>query len=346
MPVISVLLPIYNDSKTVAQSVRSILDQTFRDFELVVVDDGSSDNTPQIVDSFDDPRIRLIANGSNLGLAPTLNRAIGISRGEYLARQDADDIALPHRLESQIAFLRSHPEVAMVGSRVIIIDENGLEKGSWDYPPVDDVDIKWSLLFRNPFIHSSVMMRRAVLDRTGLYTEDPVIFRAFVEDYELWSRINQVAKSANFKEPLLKYRVSATSASSRTFAEQLRQVRSISQRNICRLLGWDRIDPVCWQGLERFLYHPIRQRLDLTSAEVKGTLDSLTTIHKTFCSKYGLSKREAAAHRRGVFWPWGRHALALSYKRNGRRDAACRLSLFAGGVKLVASALKPACSSG
>jgi hypothetical protein len=342
MPLVSVLLPVYNDSKTVAQSLRSILAQTFRDFELIVVDDGSEDDTLKIVGSFEDPRLRLISNGINLGLAPTLNRAISIASGEYLARQDADDIALPHRLESEIAFLRVHPAVAMVGSRAITIDENGVETGSWDYPPVNDVDIKWSLLFHNPFIHSSVMMRRAILDRTGLYTEDPVIFRAFVEDYDLWSRINQIAKSANFKAPLLKYRLSATSASSRTRAEQHRQLRSISQRNICRLLGWDRIDPVCWQGLVRFLYHPIRQRLDLTSSEVNSTLDFLTTIHETFCSKHGLSKREAATHRRSVFWPWGRHALALSYKRNGRRDAACRLSLFAGGAKLVARVLWPA----
>jgi len=342
MPLVSVLLPVYNDSKTIAQSIRSILGQTFRDFELIIVDDGSSDNTPQIVGSFEDPRIHLIANKHNLGLAPTLNRALGVASGDYIARQDADDIALPHRLEKQFVFLRSHLDVAMVGSRAIVIDEQGLEKGFWDYPPVDDIDIKWNLLFRNPFIHSSVMMRRVVLDRTGLYTEDPVIFRAFVEDYELWSRINDVAKSANFEEPLVKYRVSAKSASSRTFAEQLRQLRSISQRNICHLLCWDRIDPICWQGLERFLYHPLQQQLDLTSAEVNCTLDFLTTIHETFCSKYGLSKREAATHRRGVFWPWGRHALALSYRRNGRRDVACRFSLFAGGAKLVAKALRPA----
>jgi glycosyltransferase involved in cell wall biosynthesis len=342
MPLVSVLLPVYNDSKTVVQSIRSILGQTFRDFELVIVDDGSTDNTPQIVGSFEDPRIHLIANERNLGLAPTLNRAIGVASGDYLARQDADDIALPHRLEKQVVFLRSHPDVAMVGSRAIVIDEQGLEKGLWDYPPIDDIDIKWNLLFRNPFIHSSVMMRRVVLDRTGLYTEDPVIFRAFVEDYDLWSRINEVAKSANFEEPLLKYRVSATSATSRTFAEQLRQARLISQRNICRLLRWDRIDVACWQGLERFLYHPVRQELDLTSAEVNCTLNFLTTIHETFCSKYGLAKREAAAHRLRVFWPWGKHALALSYRRNGRRDAACRFSLFAGGAKLVAKALRPA----
>ena len=241
MPLVSVLLPVYNDSKTVVQSVRSILGQTFRDFELVIVDDGSTDNTLQIIRSFEDPRIHLIANERNRGLAPTLNRAIGVASGDYLARQDADDIAFPHRLEKQVVFLRSHPNVAMVGSRAIVIDEQGVEKGFCDYSPVDDIDIKWNLLFRNPFIHSSVMMRRVVLDRTGLYTEDPVVFRAFVEDYDLWSRINEIAKSANFEEPLVKYRVSATSATSRTFAEQLRQARLISKRNICRLLRRDQI---------------------------------------------------------------------------------------------------------
>jgi hypothetical protein len=100
------------------------------------------------------------------------------------------------------------------------------------------------------------------------------------------------------------------------------------------------MDPVCWQGLEKFLYHPVRQQLDLTSAEVNCTLNFLTTIYETFCSKYGLAKREAAAQRLRVFWPWGKHALALAYRRNGRRDAACRFSLFTGGAKLVAKALR------
>lgn len=341
-PLVSVLLPVYNDSKTVADSIRSILEQSLPDFELLAIDDGSADNTREVVGSFKDGRIRLIANERNLGLAPTLNRAIAVARGEYLARQDADDISFPRRLEKQVDFLSSHPDVAMVGSRAILIGEDAAETGSWDYPPVHDIDIKWNLLFRNPFIHTSVVLRRGILEKTGLYTDDPTLFRAFVEDYDLWSRVNEVAKSANFAERLVKYRVSATSASSRTFTEQLRAVRSISQRNICHLLGWDCIDPVCWQGLERFLYHPIRQQLDLTSAEVNCTLAFLTTIHETFCAKYGLGRREAAIHRRGVFWPWGKHALTLSYRRNGQRDAACRFSLLAGGAKLVARALRPA----
>jgi len=89
-----------------------------------------------------------------------------------------------------------------------------------------------------------------------------------------------------------------------------------------------------------FLYHPVRQQLDLTSAEVNWTLDFLTTIHETFTGKYSLGKREAAIHRRFVFWPWCKHAMALSYRHNGRCDAACRVSLFTGGAKLLAKALR------
>jgi hypothetical protein len=147
---------------------------------------------------------------------------------------------------------------------------------------------------------------------------------------------------ANIPEPLGWWRMHKTSASQLNLSQQVAAGKSISQRNICHLLGWDRMDPVCWYGLERFLYHPVRQQLDLTSAEVKCTLHFLTAIHESFCSKYGLGKREAAAHRLRVLWPWGKHALALSYRRNGRRDAACRFSLFAGGAKLVAKALRPA----
>jgi glycosyltransferase involved in cell wall biosynthesis len=334
MPLVSVLLPVYNDARYVELALNSILSQTLGDLELIVIIDGSSDGTPEIVSRFRDPRIRLVHNERNLGLAPSLNRGIAAAKGDYIARQDADDIALPHRLRTQIEFLRSHSDVAMVGSWALLIDDQGREQGVLDYPPIADIDIKWSLLFRNPFIHSSVMMRRDVVDRTGGYTEDPVIFRAFVEDYDLWSRINRVARSANIREPLQVYRLNSMSASARTRCEQSRQTHTIAQRNMCWLLDWSTMDVSCWEGLYRFLYHPPQQPLDWTTSEALRTMAFFDAVYSSFCGRYRFSKSEIHEHRARVFRWWARHALSLSFRKNGNRSLLCRLALLRWGASL------------
>jgi GT2 family glycosyltransferase len=334
MPLVSVLLPVYNDERFIELAVSSILSQIFEDFELIVIDDGSRDGSPGIVSKFRDPRIRLIHNEHNLGLAPSLNRGIAASNGDYIARHDADDIALPHRLRTQIEFLRSHPDCAMVGSRALLIDDQGLEQGVSDCPPIADIDIKWSLLVGNPFFHSSVMMRRDVVDKTGGYTEDPVIFRAFVEDYDLWSRINRIARSANIREPLQVYRLHSMSASARTSCEQSRQEQLIAQRNVCWLLDWSTMDVPCWEGLYRFLYQPSQQFLDWTTSEALRTMAFLDNVHRSFCVKYSFSKSEMHEHRARVFRWWARHALALSFRKNGNRSLLCRLALLRWGASL------------
>jgi glycosyltransferase involved in cell wall biosynthesis len=338
-PRVSVVIGAYNGERFLRPAIESIISQTFRNFELIVVDDCSTDRTPQILSEFKDDRIRVVRNERNLGIAETLNNGIAVARGEYVALQDHDDVSLPARLEFQVAFLDKNAQVGMVGSSCSLIDEAGILLA---HRPVeyDAVKLRWDLLWRTALIHTTLMVRRRAIEEVGGYSPDPQY--RFAEDYDLMSRVAFRYAVANIPQPLGWWRVHKTSASQLNLSEQAAAGKSISQRNICHLLGWDRMDPVCWQGLERFLYHPVRQQLDLTSAEVNCTLHFLTTIHESFCSKYGLAKREAAAHRLRVLWPWGKHALALSYRRNGRRDAACRLSLFAGGAKLVAKSLRPA----
>jgi hypothetical protein len=338
-PRVSVVIGAYNGERFLRPAIESILNQTFRDFELIVIDDCSTDRTPPILGEFKDDRIRVVRNERNLGIAETLNNGIAIARGEYVALQDHDDVSLPARLECQVAFLDNNAEVGMVGSGCDGIDEVGALIGP---VPVeyDEVKIRWTLLWRNPFSHTTLMVRRRAIEEVGGYSSDPRY--RFAEDYDLMSRVAFRHAVANIPQRLGCWRVHKTSASQLNVSQQAAAVRSISQRNICHLLGWDHMDPVCWQGLERFLNHPLREQLDLTSTEVNCTLHFLTTIHESFCSKYGLGKREAAEHRLRVLWPWGKHALALSYRRNGRRDAACRFSLLAGGAKLVAKALRPA----
>jgi hypothetical protein len=338
-PHVSVVVCAYNGEKFLRPAIESILNQTFRDFELIVIDDCSIDSTPQILREFKDERMRVVRNERNLGIAETTNKGIAAARGEYIALQDHDDLSWPTRFECQVAFLNSHPQVGMVGSSCNVMDEAGTLVPHW---PVEyeDENLRWALLWRCPFFHTSVMLRRSAIQEVGGYSSDPKY--RFAEDYEFMSRVALRHAVANIPQLLACWRVHKASASNTHVSQQAAAVSSISQRNISELLGWDHVDPICWQGVQRFLFHPVRQQLDLTSAEVTRTLDFLTTVHETFCSKYGLGNREAAAHRLRVFWPWGRHALALSYKRNGRRDAACRFSLFAGGAKLVVRALRPA----
>ena len=338
-PRVSVVVATYNGERFLRPAIESLLNQTFRHFELIIVDDCSTDSTPQILREFKDERMRVVRNERNLGIAEATNKGIAAARGEYIALQDHDDLSWPTRFECQVAFLTSHPQVGMVGSSCNVMDEAGTLVPHW---PVEygDENLRWALLWRCPFFHTSVMLRRSAIQEVGGYSSDPKY--RFAEDYEFMSRVALRHAVANIPQLLGCWRMHKTSASELNAGQQAAAVRSISQRNICHLLGWDRIDPVCWEGVERFLYHPVRQQLDLTSAEVNRTLDFLTTVHDTFCSKYGFGNREAAAHRRRVFWLWGKHALALSYRRNGRLDAACRFLLFAGGAKLVVRAFRPA----
>jgi len=337
-PRVSVVMAAYNGERFLRPAIESILSQTFRDFEVIVIDDCSTDRTPQILREFKDDRIRVVRNERNMGIAETLNNGIAVARGEYIALQDHDDVSLPTRLECQVAFLDKNAKVGMVGSSCSLIDEAGVLLA---HRPVeyDDVKLKWDLLWRTALIHTTLMVRRRAVEEIGGYSPDPQY--RFAEDYDLMSRVAFRYAIANIPQPLGSWRVHGMSASQLNLNQQAAAGEAISKRNICYLLGWDHMDPICWRGLERFLHHPVRQQLDLTSGEVNCTLNFLTAIHESFCSKYGLAKRVAAAHRLSVLWPWGKHALALSYRRNGRRDAACRVSLFAGGAKLVAKALRP-----
>ncbi|HEV8525435.1 MAG TPA: glycosyltransferase [Terriglobales bacterium] len=339
-PTVSVIMPVYNDGHYVRYAIESILKQTFRDFEFLIVDDGCTDNTQQMIAAYPDPRIRMLVNERNLGLAPSLNRGIVAARGQYIARQDADDISLPARLEAQVRFLEDYPETGLVGANAFYMDADGNVAGDFN-SPCCDIDLKWAMLFRNPFIHSTMMLRKSVLDRVGVYTSDPELFRAFVEDYDLWWRISRVCRVANLEDRLLKWRTNPTSSSIRTNGEQARQAERIAQRNICAVLGWEALDPKIWDGIQRLRFHPPSEPLNLDTEEARRTLSFLRQLHDGFCRVYGFDKQTRDAHRKRTFWFWGKHAVALSYRRNGRRDLACRLALLRSGADLLVRARWP-----
>jgi glycosyltransferase involved in cell wall biosynthesis len=208
-PKISVILPVYNAQTYLQESIQSILSQSFSDFELIIINDGSTDQSLEIIQSYTDDRIKLI-NQSNAGLPISLNRAIAIAKGQYLARQDADDISLPTRLAEQTAYLDEHPTCALLGSWAKILVDNTPTDRALQHP-YKNGDIQLKLLFFNCFVHSSVMIRKSALEKSGLYPEEREKFPP--EDYDLWLRIAKDFEVANIPKALLQYRELSNSIS-------------------------------------------------------------------------------------------------------------------------------------
>ncbi len=199
-PRVSVIMPVYNGEKYLRQAVESVLRQTFTDFELIIINDGSTDNSSHSIRSFTDPRVVVIENKQNVGLSTVRNRGLEIARGEFIAFLDCDDIAYPERLELQVAFLLANPDVGLVGSFVRLIDENGKPGVSWrDYIPSEQFPIR--IMFGNTFTTSSVLLRKTALPQER--------FRegfAPAEDYDLWVRILKQWKGWNIPKILTDYR--------------------------------------------------------------------------------------------------------------------------------------------
>jgi len=226
---VSVVMSAYNAERYVRAAVGSILSQTFSDFELVVIDDGSRDGTGEILAGYGDPRIRVIRQ-VNRGLIASLNLGIELARGEFIARMDADDVAYPRRLERQVAFLDANPDVGMVGTAYDEIDERGSVIGHRCHPTEHEA-LRRALIRYNPFFHSSVMIRRSVLEAVGPYDET----RSFlVEDYDLWFRVARVTRVANLPETLMQRRYGTHNISRKRESEQLRQAIRLRWRVLRR----------------------------------------------------------------------------------------------------------------
>lgn len=218
MPRVTVLLPAYDCALFLREAVDSVLAQTLRDFELVVIDDGSTDGTAQVLQSYDDPRM-VVLTQENQGMAAALNRGLALARGEYVARMDADDRSAPQRLERQVAFLDGHPEVVVVGSRYRTMDVHGVP-GSVVRLMRHDKDLRREMYLSSPFTHGCVMLRRQAVLAVGGY--DGSLWPA--EDYDLWTRIG--GGLANLPESLYDYREHSSTSS---LAAQDAQGRRIAE---------------------------------------------------------------------------------------------------------------------
>ena len=196
-PSISVIMSVYNGERYVAKAVESVLSQTFSDFEFVVIDDGSTDSTFEILSQFSDRRIILLRNEKNVGLVSSLNRGIQASSGKYLARVDADDACHSDRLKQQHAFMEQNPEIGVLGTWMEQFDENGNSLGVLTTPLSHEM-IRWKLLFETTVFHPTIVMRRSVFEAVGGYDET---FK-HIEDTDLWSRLIKLTRFANLGEVL------------------------------------------------------------------------------------------------------------------------------------------------
>ena len=204
-PKVTVLMPAYNAGKYIAESIQSIINQTYGNWELLIVNDGSTDNTVEVVNSFNDPRIRLLNNPENLRLIKTLNRGLEEAKGEYIARLDSDDNATPNRLQLQVDALDADPDLALVGGRSNVINAQGklITRGEDAFLPSSSEAIRFALMFFNPFRHSAVTFRRDVVRSLGGY---PLKMQN-VEDFGLWCQLTRNHRTQNLIETVCDYRV-------------------------------------------------------------------------------------------------------------------------------------------
>ncbi len=201
IPVVSVVMPAYNAEKYLREAIESILSQTFTDFEFIIINDGSTDRTKEIIFSYDDPRIVYIENEKNSGICVTLNKGLDVARGKYIARMDSDDISIPNRLEVQVKYMDANPDVGASGSDVEFFGE-GISPYVFTQLHTSEECVA-GLLYNSCFAHPSVIIRKNTIDSNDLRYKDE--FRG-LEDYELWWQIAKYAKLNNIAEPLLRYR--------------------------------------------------------------------------------------------------------------------------------------------
>ena len=290
-PCVSVLMSVYNGERYLEEAIESILNQTFRDFEFIIINDGSADGTAGILAHYQrvDDRVR-VYDQENRGLVASLNRGGQLARGEYIARMDADDVSLPERLRKQVDYMETHPEVGVMGTQMKQIDEKGRLLSAFDAPLAHEA-ILWKMLFECAIAHPTVLMRRHLLIEAGGY--DPSY--AHIEDTELWSRLIWVTRFANHRESLFLRRWHKESVCNLHAAEQFQVGMSIRRSLFERILAREvRQEVVEWLSSSWYaetiltdsqikeviallleLYHALVKTKSVCPADAQGILDDL-----------------------------------------------------------------------
>jgi glycosyltransferase involved in cell wall biosynthesis len=248
-PRITVLMPVFNGSKYLRPAIESILEQSFTDFEFLIIDDGSTDNSLEICRTYSDARMRIVENGKNLGLIDTLNKGLSIARGKYIARMDCDDISAPRRLEKQFLFMEENPELGGCGTW---FERIGNGKHTIHRFPKGNDDIKFCLVFDNAFLHSSMLLRTAFLEEYGLRYDRGY---THAEDYEFWVRCISHARFVNLPEALVQYRYHEGNVSHKFSSEQRESADRVRVGYLASLnISCDEDDLELHQSIARFQF--------------------------------------------------------------------------------------------
>lgn len=307
IPLVSVVMPVYNTAAYVGQAIESILAQTYANFEFIIVDDASSDNSVEVVRSYVDERIRLIINETNQGISRTRNRGMEVAQGKYIAIFDSDDISLPYRLERQVSFLEKNPDFGLVGGGVVPINEQGQVIGEqWRYTEAPE-ELPVLLLFGNYFAQPAVTLRASVVADQQY---DPSFVTA--GDYEFWTRVARRSKVWNLPETMIKYRRHTQGITRRTpRTESLRSIQKIASWQLAYLhLQLSEEELLLFVHLIRNSYDPKRMALirrfketSLTFTDCWDLLDRILEANEqhrvynlTACRKVIDNQKQQLAH--------------------------------------------------
>lgn len=268
LPFVTVLMPVYNGGKFLEAAIESILGQTFQSFELLIIDDCSTDHSISVIESFRDPRIRLVKNERNEGITPCLNKGIALAKYELIARMDADDVCHPWRLEKQSAYMQAHPCCGMLSSWVRIIDEEGR------YIRTEGTDSKYlyyNLFFECCIYHPTVMFRKKMLQEIGGYQSD------YAEDFDLFWRMGRHFKISGMNEPLLDYRIHPANTNTVARKEEYEKAGvAILRRNLRFCVNDDAEIPLSWLDGYRYRFTGLKEKRDLS--EIQDCISLLDRI--------------------------------------------------------------------
>ena len=260
-------MPVYNGEKFLREAIDSIFAQTFTDFEFLIINDASTDNSVDIIQSYSDPRIRLLHNDAGRGLSAALNMGLDAAQGEYIARMDCDDISLPRRLATEVAFMDDHPEIGVCGAWFKLFDETTSRVFKL---PTEPDRVKSSLFFSCSFCHGSVIMRKTFLRKHGLHYNETY---NVVVDYEFWVRCAKCLRLANIGQVLYLLRRHATSITALKLEEHKRNVERI-RLGLLEELGFSP-ESNEWQLYRRIIRgieHSDRELIDDTQAFIQAVI--------------------------------------------------------------------------
>lgn len=239
-PLISVILPVHNQQSFIQEAINSILNQSFKDFELIVIDDCSTDESLKIINSIVDPRIKVFSNKKNLGISYCLNFGISIAQASIIARMDGDDLSHSDRLFLQYEYLKRNPKIAAVGCWISLFKNNQNFISIHKYPS-DIHEVKTKLIFENCVPHPGVMFRKSVIDSLGGYTNE----YQYAEDWELWLKLNRQYDITNLPQVLLSYRIHASSVSKKHSTNQSQSKSRLVKDNL-EFLGFNNLENLCF----------------------------------------------------------------------------------------------------